>query len=207
LGIKVECAVTSGEQPVGFAVGPALEAREALSTLMGDGPPDLKDKATAISGILLEMVGVKEGRSESLRIIESGKAEKKLREIIEVQGGNPEVRPEDVKVGDHVSQICSEEGGVILWIDNQSIAQIAKAAGAPKDKGAGVLLKVKIGDHVERKGSIFEVYAENASRLESALSLAESLRPMGIGDKFGRDMLIDQIPEKKWHERFFFIER
>jgi len=207
LGIKVKCAVTFGEQPIGSAVGPALEAREALSTLMGTDSPDLKDKATTLAGVLLEMVGVREGKSKALGIIESGKAEKKLREIIGAQGGNSEVRPEDLKVGDHVSQICSEEGGGILWIDNYSIAQIAKAAGAPKDKGSGVLLKVKIGDHVERKGPILEVYAENASRLESALSLAESLKPMGIGERSGNNMLMDLIPSKKSHEHFFFIER
>jgi len=207
LNIKVECAVTSGEQPVGRAVGPALEAREALSTLMGEGSRDLRDKAVSLAGILLEMVGVRRGKDKALKIIGSGKAEKKLREIIEAQGGNPEVRPEEIETGDHISEVRSEEGGAVLWIDNHSIAQIARAAGAPKDKGAGVLLKAKIGDHIERRGAIFEVYAENASKLESALSLAQSSRPIGIGDRLGENMLIDRIPAKKRHERFFFIER
>ncbi|HDN02263.1 MAG TPA: thymidine phosphorylase, partial [Candidatus Bathyarchaeota archaeon] len=59
LGIKVQCAVTYGEQPVGYAVGPALEAMEALNVLAGrSAVPDLVDKATDIAGILLEMAGV-----------------------------------------------------------------------------------------------------------------------------------------------------
>lgn len=207
LDMKVECVVTSGEQPIGFAVGPALEAREALSTLMGDGPHDLRDKAATLAGVLLEMVGVQGGKSEALRLIESGKSEEKLREIIEAQGGNPEIKPQEIEVGNHVSEVRSEESGEILWIDNQEISQIAKAAGAPKDKGAGILLKGKIGSYIERKGLIFEVYAENASRLESALSLFESLQPVGVGKRLEREMLIDRIPARKRHKRFFIIER
>jgi len=55
LDMRVHCAVTFGEQPIGYAIGPALEAREALSTLMGEGPVDLIDKATSLAGILFEM--------------------------------------------------------------------------------------------------------------------------------------------------------
>lgn len=207
LGMKVECAVTSGEQPVGFAVGPALEAKEALYTIMGDGPHDLRDKAFNLAGILLEMVGVEKGRSEAQRILESGKAEEKLREIIEAQGGNSDVSPEEIRVGGHVSEIRSEEKGEILWIDNQVIAQIAKTAGAPKDKGAGMLLKGKIGDRVKKKGLVFEIFAENASKLEAAISLVEFLRPLGIGERVEREMLIDRVPMKEEHRRFFTIER
>jgi AMP phosphorylase len=207
LAMKVECAVTSGEQPVGFAIGPALEAREALFSIMGDGPHDLRDKAVNLAGILLEMVGINEGRSEAQRIIESGKAEKKLRAIIEAQGGNAEVTPEEIRVGSHVSEIRSEEKGEILWIDNQVIAQIAKAAGAPKDKGAGILLKGKIGDRVDERVLVFEIYAETTSKLEAAISLVKDLRPVGVGERLEREMLIDRIPVKKEHRRFFTIER
>ncbi len=207
LDINVECAVTPGDQPIGFAVGPALEAREALLTLMGNGPHDLRDKATTLAGILLEMVGVKDGKGEALRLIESGKAERKLREVIEAQGGNPEVKPEDIKVGTHVSEIRSEESGEILWIENQEIAQIAKAAGAPKHKGAGILFEGKIGSRVDRKGLIFKIYAENASRLESAISVFESLHPVGVGKRLEREMLIGRVPAKRRHKRFFIIDR
>jgi AMP phosphorylase len=207
LGMKVECAVTSGEQPIGFAVGPALEAREALSTVLGEGPYDLRDKAVDLAGILLEMAGVDEGWSKAESILGSGKAEKKLREIIEAQGGDAGVQPKDIRVGGHVSEIRSEKQGEILWIDNQVIAQIAKAAGAPKDKGAGILLKGKIGDRVEERGLVFEIFAETASKLEAAISLMKILRPVGVGERLEREMLVDRIPVKKEHKRFFTIER
>jgi AMP phosphorylase len=207
LGIQVECASTFGEQPLGYAIGPALEAREALSALMGQEVGDLKDKAASLAGILLEMVGVEEGRDEALRIMTSGKAEKKLREIIEAQGGDPKVRPEDIEIGDRVSAIRSERDGRVLWINNENIADVARVAGAPKDKGAGVLLRKKMGDSVRSGDVIFEVYAENNSKLESATVLAEDLSPIGVGRRFEENMLMDRIAAKKVHERSFILER
>src|SRR3990170_1228201 len=96
LGLTIQCALTFGEQPLGCAVGPALEAREALSTLMGNGPADLKEKAVILAGMLFEMVGVEGGRQRAENVLQSGRAEKKLREIIEAQGGNPRVKPDEI---------------------------------------------------------------------------------------------------------------
>ena len=63
LGIKVRCAVTYGEQPIGYAVGPALEAKEALQALMGrESPLDLIEKATDIAGMILELAGKSDGK-------------------------------------------------------------------------------------------------------------------------------------------------
>ena len=207
LGIQVECASTFGEQPVGYAIGPALEAREALSALMGQEVEDLKDKAASLAGILFEMVGIEGGKQEALRIMMSGKAEKKLREIIGAQGGDPEVRPDDIEVGDRVSAIRSERDGRVLWINNKAIAEVARVAGAPKDKGAGVLLKKKIGNSVRAGDVIFEIYAENNSKLESATVLAEDLSPIGVSRRFEENMVMDRITAKKIHERAFVLER
>ena len=62
LGLNIQCALTFGEQPLGCGIGPALEAREALTTLMGGGPPDLREKAVSLAGMLFEMVGVENPR-------------------------------------------------------------------------------------------------------------------------------------------------
>lgn len=97
LGMQVRCAVTYGEQPIGYAVGPSLEAKEALETLMGRGKSsDLAEKATAIAGMILEMAGKSDGKKLATEVLRSGKAESKLREIIAAQGGNPKVNPEDI---------------------------------------------------------------------------------------------------------------
>jgi len=207
LGINVQCAVTFGEQPLGYTIGPALEAREALSAIMGNGPADLKEKATNIAGMLLEMVGIKNGKRKAEDLLKSGNAERKLREIIEAQGGNPKIEPEDIRVGEKRAEIAADIDGRILWINNKGIAQIAREAGAPKEKGAGVILKAKLGEQVKKSKVLFEIYAERNTQLEAAMELAKNLQPMGLSKKPGEMMLIDRIPTRTVHRRTFMLER
>jgi AMP phosphorylase len=207
LGINVQCAVTFGEQPLGYAIGPALEAKEALSTIIGNGPTDLREKATSIAGILFEMVDIEDGKQKAEKILQSGKAERKLREIIEAQGGNPKIKPEDIEVGDKKAEVKADKDGEVLWINNESIAQVAREAGAPKEKGAGILLKVKLGEHVRKGKVICEIYAEKNTKLEAAFELAKQLQPIGVGKKLEEKMLIDRIPAKIMHEKVFTLER
>jgi AMP phosphorylase len=207
LGIEVECAITEGEQPIGHAIGPILEAREALETLKGRGPSDLMDKATTLAGILLEMVGESGGKRMAEELLGSRRAERKMREIIEAQGGDPEVEPEDLEPGRRWAELEAEEDGRVLWINNHHIAQIARAAGAPSDKGAGILLRVKMGDEIKRGDSLMMIYAESSKRLEEAVEMAEELRPIGVGERRGEKMLIAQIRGLKPHRRRFILER
>jgi len=207
LGIEVECATTFGEQPLGYAIGPALEAREALSTIMGNGPADLREKATNIAGMLLEMVGIQSGKQKAEDLLKSGKAERKLREIIEAQGGNPKIEPGDIKVGDKKAIIIADEGGKVLWINNKSIAQLAREAGAPKDKGSGVILKTKIGRHVKKGGVLFEIYAERNTKLDAAIKSAKKLQPIRLSKKPEEIMLMDRIPARTKHRKTFILER
>jgi AMP phosphorylase len=208
LDIHVQCGVTFGEQPIGHAIGPALEAREALSTLMGEGPIDLVNKAASLAGLLFEMMGAKDGMHEANKILRSGKAEEKLREIIAAQGGDPDVKPEDIEVGNKVVDVHSEETGRVQWINNMAMAQVAREAGAPKTKGAGVLLKKKLGDKVTKGDVLYQMYSVSAQKLESALLLAQNLNPVGVTGKFGEKMLVDRIPSKKiYYEKPFILER
>jgi AMP phosphorylase len=207
LGIEVECATTFGEQPLGYAIGPALEAREALSTIMGNGPADLREKATDIAGMLLEMVGIQSGKQKAEDLLKSGKAERKLREIIEAQGGNPKIEPRDIKVGDKKAITRADEDGKVLWINNKSIAQLAREAGAPKDKGSGVILKTKIGRRVKKGGVLFEIYAERNTKLEAAIESAKKLQPVRLSKKPEEIMLMDRIPARTKHRKTFILER
>ena len=207
LGIKVNCAVSFGEQPIGNAVGPALEAREALSAVMGNGPFDLIEKATSIAGMLLELVGVENGKQKAQDMMKSGKAERKLREIIEAQGGDPKVKPEDIKIGDKKAETVADQDGVILWINNEDIARIAKEAGAPREKGAGVLLKAKLGGRLRKGETMFEIYAERCTKLEAAIELTNKLKPIGLGGKPEERMIIERIPTQIERRKAFMLER
>jgi len=209
LGIKVRCAVTYGEQPVGYAVGPALEAWEALNAIMGRSQPyDLIDKAVHIAGMLLEMSGKSEsgcGWEMALEVLKTGRAEEKLREIIGAQGGDPKIKPDDIPLGSEKITVYSRRKGIVLWIDNASIVEAARLAGAPKDKGAGVLLHKKIGDKVSEAESLATIFAERAGKLERAINIFEDFPAIGVGDRM--NMLIHEVRERPVAKKAFILER
>jgi AMP phosphorylase len=207
LGMNIQCGITFGEQPLGYTIGPALESREALSTIMGNGPDDLREKATSIAGILFEMVGVKNGKQKAEELLKSGKAERKLRQIIQAQGGDPKVKPEDIKVGDKKAEVTADKDGVVLWIENEDIAKLAREAGAPKDKGAGLVLRVKLGDHVKKGQVLFEIFAERSPKLGSAVGLADKLQPIGLSKRPEDRMLMNRVPTHVVHRKTFILER
>lgn len=193
LGIYVTCGLTYGSQPVGHAVGPALEAREALQALGGKGPRSLFEKSTALAGLLLEASGLAGrglGKGMAEKVLESGKALEKMREIIEAQGGNPRIRPEDIQVGPHKAKVESPADGYVVEVSNSAISAVAKAAGAPVDKGAGVLLHAKVGYSVKKGDPLLEVYSEHETKLSEALDLVQRFKPMTV-----EGMLLRRLPE------------
>ena len=183
LGIRTEIGITYGEQPVGHAIGPALEAQEALYGLLGKGPSSLTEKSTALAGILFELGGVTprgHGKSLAKEILSSGKAYAKMKEIIEEQGGNPAISPEDIPIGPHRIDISAPIDGYITKIINQNIKKIAVAAGAPSDKGAGIYLYKKVGYAVNKGEKLYSIYAESKAKLDKAYSVAVKNHPLII---------------------------
>jgi AMP phosphorylase len=182
-GIKIECGMTHAEQPVGHTVGPALEAKEALEALEGHGPTSLIEKSTALAGLLLEMSGtISRGRGQDTakEILASGKALQKMRQIIEAQGGDPKVKPEDIPIGNHTTKVLAPADGYLVSVDNEAIKNIARVAGAPIDKGAGIKLYAKRGYIVKRGDPLFEIYAESEGKLFEAQALAMKLQPITV---------------------------
>ncbi len=191
--IHLQCGITYGGQPVGHAIGPALEAREALLALQGQGPASLVEKSTALAGILLEMGFVAQpglGKEMAKEILTSGKAMKKMQEIIEVQGGNPNINPDDINVGQHAIALRASCDGFVTKVDNNAITAIARAAGAPREKGAGLALKWKRGNKVKKDDVLFKIHAQRASKLTAAHKLALQMKPVTI-----EGMLLHKIPE------------
>ena len=183
LNMKIECAPTYGEQPLGHCIGPSLEAREALKTLINNTHSDLTEKVTSLCGILLALVGkvdsVDQGKAAACNLLEK-KAERKLREIIEAQGGNPEITLEDIPVGEHSFTVFSEKKGVLNWIDNPGLVRIASAAGCPKDRGAGIVLFKKLGDPVHLNDPLLKVVAEKSHKLKEAELVTRECAPLRI---------------------------
>lgn len=178
LGMKIKVVITAGNQPVGNGIGPALEAKDVLYVLRRDPkrPLDLEQKAVEMASILLKMAGLKNSRDKVIEILESGAAYNKMKEIIKEQGGNPNIKPDDILIGKCSYTFNSPKAGIITDIDNFTISKIARIAGAPKDQGAGILLHDKReGDFIRKGEPIMTIYAENETKLKYALNILKKI--------------------------------
>src|SRR3989344_1717517 len=170
LEMDVKVVITDGSHPIGNGVGPLLEARDVMAVLHNDplAPQDLREKALDMAGILLEMAGsYRDGRKVAEEILATGKALKKMEEIINAQG-----RQQKSELGSYRSEIHALRTGKINEIDNEIIAKLARLAGAPKDKGAGLYLHKRIHDYAEKGEILYTLYAESKFKLDSAKELA-----------------------------------
>jgi AMP phosphorylase len=190
LGMKVECAITYGGQPVGRAIGPALEAREAISVLEGSkAPTSVIEKTVSLSGMLFEMGGAYYGEEQAREILSSGKALKKFQEIVAAQGGNPDIKSADIKVGEHSVDVLAKKSGYVSRIKNKELVRVARAAGSPRDKGAGLVLSKKVGSKVDQGETLLTIYADNEQKMQDALAVAIKLEPVII-----EGMVLARIP-------------
>lgn len=169
LGVEVKAIFTDGTQPIGRGIGPALEARDLVAVLKNDenAPQDLRERSLTLAGEILEFSSdVKKGDGKKLatEILNSGKAWQKFQKICEAQGGMKKI-PQ----AQHIHKYLSQESGIISEIDNRRIALVAKLAGAPLDKTAGVDLHVKLGDKINKNEALFSIHTSFAENLEYAL--------------------------------------
>lgn len=181
LDMKIRCVITRGEQPIGNGIGPVLEAIDVLKVLDGREPKDLREKSLELAGLLLEMMNAGDKRRAE-EILDSGKALKKFKEIIKAQHGNPDI---DLKsmLGKFTKTIYARKDGDVIKIHNKELTQVARAAGAPKNKGSGIYIYVKLNDRIKKNDKLFEIYAESKHQLDEAYKLAEELSPIEVGTK------------------------
>lgn len=206
LGMKVSCGITFGEQPLGNYVGPALEAREALETIKGEKPtPDLLGKVSSLVGILLGMSGEKGAKEKAIQAVKKGKAEAKMREIIEAQGGDHDIMPDDIPVGSYTLEVAGEDSGKVFWVNNHQVVALARTLGTPKHVGAGICIAKKMGDPVKAGDTILKLFADRASRLARAEKMLEEMEPVMVASKLSDRVLIREVVEVP--EAPFILER
>ena len=176
-GIKLKVIITESEDPVGRGVGPALEARDVLRVLQ-QRPGDLENKALHLAGELLELTGrAKKGEGSKLawQALESGKAWKKMQDIIKSQGGKPNIDPNSLVLSAHKKYVTANRSGRIVAVNNKNINIICRLLGNPSDKRAGIYLNKEIGEMVKKGERLFTLYADGQPRLKLALvALKES---------------------------------
>jgi thymidine phosphorylase len=159
---------------VGRGIGPALEARDALAVLKGeaDAPADLRERAVALAGEIIEMSGQQaagSGLAHARASLADGTACRKFCDNGEAQGGLRE--PPRARLREPV---VAERGGRVRAIDNRRLARAAKLAGAPKDAAAGLQLHVRLGDVVQRGQPLFTLHGDAKGELAYARAFAAS---------------------------------
>ncbi len=192
LGLEIKAGLTYGGQPIGNNIGPTLEAQEAIESLQITHPDktnSLIEKSTDLAGILFEMSGVEKGKGKSIAmdLLISGKALDKMKQIIEIQGGNTKIIDEIPK-SQYQETIECPRTGYITHVDNSKLVKIARLAGAPEDKTAGIVIFGKRGDKIRKGGPLLNIYANNSNNLSKALDLALTSKPLKI-----EGMLLKQI--------------
>ncbi len=174
IGLNVRTKITQGEQPVGFGIGPALEARDVISVLRNDkgAPQDLRERSITLAGEVLEFCGeiaFGTGYLEAEKILDDGRAWEKFQAICEAQG---EMR--EPTVANHYRDVTASYAGIVEGIDNRRLALTAKLAGAPIAPSAGIYLQVKQGQEVDKGQSLFTVHAEAPGELDYAMDYIAS---------------------------------
>ncbi len=170
LGMKIKVVLTDGRQPIGNGVGPILEAIDVMKVLKNDptAPKDLVKKTIYLCGVMLEFTGKAkpgEGEKIAMQALLSGKAHKKMEEIITAQGRSKTA----LVPGKITYDVKSKKAGKITYINNKLISRYARLAGAPVNLGAGVFIHKKIGDTVKPGTPLFTIYCENSERLRNTL--------------------------------------
>ena len=174
-GITVEVVTTDGRQPIGNGIGPVLEARDVMAVLTNDphAPRDLREKSLRLAAHLLECdPGLRGGAgyARARELLESGAAFHQMQKIIEAQGPTT-CRSE---LGTLTADIHALKDGVVSSIDCLRLNRLARTAGAPLDKGAGVKLYKKIGHRVDRGEPLYRIHAFEQSEFDLALAIAKA---------------------------------
>ena len=170
--LSLDVVITDGRQPIGFGIGPVLEARDVMRVLENDprAPIDLRQKSLRLAGRLIECdpdVRGGDGFAIARDILDSGRALAKMNDIIQAQGSRS-FDHNQPNLGVLTFDVRSPNAGTVASIDNLQMARIAGLAGAPKVKSAGVDLQCKLGDEVQAGTLLYRVHASYAADLEFA---------------------------------------
>ena len=177
-GIDASALVTGMDEPLGLAVGNALEVRESVSFLRGEtSPADLSEMARTVAARLLELKGIPDPESAVEDAISSGAAHEKFSEFVVAQGGDPEAL-ENLPVSDEVREISAPRAGHIARFSALGVGSAALLLGAGREKkgdevdpGAGVEVFVKIGDEVEKGQPVARLHGERKAQRAGELVL------------------------------------
>ena len=183
VGRNTMAVISDMSQPLGVAIGNALEVKEAIDTLKGEGPEDLTELSLVLGSQMAYLGGVGESLEDARKMLEenikNGKALEKFKVFIEAQGGNPAVvdNPDMIPQAKYQIEVKADQDGYIAEIDAEELGIAGMLLGAGRatkdsvlDLAAGLMLHKKIGDKVSVGDTIVTIHS-NSEDVESSVKL------------------------------------
>jgi thymidine phosphorylase len=182
IGLTVAPIITEAHEIVGNGLGPALELRDVLMVLRNNpaASSTLRNKALRFAGEILAFDGRIASREDGLRqaeqLLSSGDAYAKFLQIAEHQGDVSEIRPGTARY-----DMRARAPGKVAGLDQRRLTAVARAAGAPADKAAGIDIAVRLGAEVEAQQLLYTIYASTAADLNLAVEAAKTDSGISLG--------------------------
>ena len=183
-GIRMRAILTAMDAPRGRAVGNALEIAECIATLRGEGPKDREVVSGELAALMVEAAGLETSleasRGRVRAALKSGDGLEKLREIVEVQGGDPRVidNPRRLPMAPSVESVTATRAGYLTAVDAELIGRATKVLGAGRDQldqmidhAVGAVMKVALGESVRVGDPVVDLHHRDARGLDEARQL------------------------------------
>ena len=187
MGKKVVALITDMDQPLGNMIGNALEVVEVVEVLRGGGPEDLRELCLELAGWMLHLGGVSDtvakGKQQSAKLISSGKALEKFRQMVELQGGDAQVIDDAKRLPQarHTMQVVSASAGYLASMQCEQIGTACVILGGGRerkedsiDPAVGIVLHKKVGDRVAAGEALATIHYNDEAKAARARQLIEA---------------------------------
>ena len=205
---RVQALITDMNQPLGYAVGNALEVMEVSQTLQNAGPTDLTRISLELAARMIYLAKIVPTLDEAREIAQQklldGSGYRKFKDVIEAQAGNPQVldRFELLPNATGVREIASPRAGYISAIDAEYIGVASAMIGAGRDTkddsidpAVGVILEVKVGQKVEAGGVLCRLYYTGEERVEDASQQIEDAFRISAQPPEERELILEVVSQ------------
>ena len=203
---RVQALITDMSQPLGYAVGNALEIMEVSQTLQNAGPADLTRISLELAARMIYLGKITKTLEEARELAQSKLLDQsgyqKLKEVIAAQGGNPQVldRFDLLPNATGAQEITTARGGYVSGIDAELIGQASAMVGAGRntkedsiDPAVGVILEVKVGQKIDAGSILCRIYHTSEEHLEEAAELVEDAFKISQQPVEERDLILEVV--------------
>ena len=203
---RVQALITDMNQPLGYAVGNALEVMEVSQTLMNQGPPDLTRLSLELAARMIHLAKLAPTLDEARHLAENklvdGSGYRKFKQVIQAQGGNPLAldKFELLPNATGMREIASPRGGYVSAIEAEDVGRASTIMGAGRDQkddsidpAVGVILEIKVGEKVDAGSVLCRLYYTSEEHVEEAAALVEGAFRISAQKPEERELILEVV--------------